>query len=63
VHFALSTKCHGFSPEVCLINRYVPGARMSLHQDKDENDFGAPIVSVSHLSVYAADPANREDEQ
>lgn len=37
----------GFSPEVCLINRYVPGARMSLHQDKDELDFAAPIVSVS----------------
>ena len=36
-----------FSPEVCLINRYAPGARMSLHQDKDEQDFGAPIVSVS----------------
>ena len=37
----------GFLPEVCLINRYVPGARMSLHQDRDEHDFGAPIVSVS----------------
>jgi alkylated DNA repair protein (DNA oxidative demethylase) len=37
----------GFSPDVCLINRYVPGARMSLHQDKDELDFAAPIVSVS----------------
>jgi alkylated DNA repair protein (DNA oxidative demethylase) len=37
----------GFAPEVCLINRYVPGARMSLHQDKDELDFAAPIVSVS----------------
>jgi alkylated DNA repair protein (DNA oxidative demethylase) len=37
----------GFSPEVCLINRYAPGARMSLHQDKDELDFSAPIVSVS----------------
>jgi DNA oxidative demethylase len=36
-----------FSPDVCLINRYVPGARMSLHQDKDELDFSAPIVSVS----------------
>jgi alkylated DNA repair protein (DNA oxidative demethylase) len=36
-----------FSPDVCLINRYVPGARMSLHQDRDELDFGAPIVSVS----------------
>jgi DNA oxidative demethylase len=37
----------GFAPEGCLINRYVPGARMSLHQDRDEHDFGAPIVSVS----------------
>lgn len=37
----------GFVPDACLINRYQPGARMSLHQDKDENDFGAPIVSVS----------------
>ena len=37
----------GFAPDACLINRYEPGARMSLHQDKDENDFGAPIVSVS----------------
>lgn len=37
----------GFSPDACLINRYVPGARMSLHQDKDERDFAAPIVSVS----------------
>jgi DNA oxidative demethylase len=37
----------GFTPDVCLINRYVPGAKMSLHQDKDEFDFGAPIVSVS----------------
>ena len=37
----------GFAPDVCLINRYVPGAKMLLHQDKDELDFGAPIVSVS----------------
>jgi len=37
----------GFSPDACLINRYQPGAKMSLHQDKDEDDFGAPIVSVS----------------
>jgi alkylated DNA repair protein (DNA oxidative demethylase) len=36
-----------FAPEACLINRYQPGAKMSLHQDKDELDFGAPIVSVS----------------
>jgi alkylated DNA repair protein (DNA oxidative demethylase) len=37
----------GFSPDACLINRYQPGARMSLHQDRDEQDFDAPIVSVS----------------
>jgi alkylated DNA repair protein (DNA oxidative demethylase) len=37
----------GFLPQVCLVNRYAPGARMSLHQDKDELDFEAPIVSVS----------------
>jgi DNA oxidative demethylase len=36
-----------FSPDACLINRYQPGARMSLHQDRNEHDFGAPIVSVS----------------
>ncbi|WP_413988652.1 DNA oxidative demethylase AlkB [Labrys okinawensis] len=37
----------GFAPDACLINRYEPGAKMSLHQDKDEKDFGQPIVSVS----------------
>lgn len=37
----------GFAPDACLINRYVPGARMSLHQDRDEQDFSQPIVSVS----------------
>jgi DNA oxidative demethylase len=37
----------GFTPEACLINRYVPGAKLSLHQDKDELDYGAPIVSIS----------------
>ncbi|MFA7943892.1 DNA oxidative demethylase AlkB [Pseudomonas brenneri] len=37
----------GFAPDACLINRYVPGARMSLHQDKNERDFSAPVVSVS----------------
>jgi len=36
-----------FAPDVCLINRYEPGAKLSLHQDKDERDFSAPIVSVS----------------
>jgi alkylated DNA repair protein (DNA oxidative demethylase) len=36
-----------FAPDACLINRYEPGAKLSLHQDKDEHDFGQPIVSVS----------------
>jgi alkylated DNA repair protein (DNA oxidative demethylase) len=37
----------GFSPDACLINRYMPGARLALHQDKDERDLDAAIVSVS----------------
>lgn len=37
----------GFVPDACLINRYLPGTRLSLHQDKNERDFAAPIVSVS----------------
>ncbi len=36
-----------FLPDACLINRYEPGAKLSLHQDKNERDFDAPIVSVS----------------
>ncbi|MDD5277060.1 MAG: DNA oxidative demethylase AlkB [Methylovulum sp.] len=36
-----------FLPDACLINCYVPGAKLSLHQDKDERDASAPIVSVS----------------
>lgn len=37
----------GFVPDSCLVNRYAPGSRMSLHQDRNERDFDAPIVSVS----------------
>ena len=37
----------GFEPDACLVNRYEPGARLTLHQDRNEIDFGAPIVSVS----------------
>jgi len=44
---AAESSFDGFAPDACLVNRYQPGARMSLHQDKDELDFGAPIVSVS----------------
>ncbi|MDA7416313.1 DNA oxidative demethylase AlkB [Xenophilus arseniciresistens] len=37
----------GFAPDACLVNRYAPGARLSLHQDRDERRLGQPIVSVS----------------
>jgi DNA oxidative demethylase len=37
----------GFTPDACLVNRYEPRARLSLHQDKNERDFSAPIVSVT----------------
>ena len=37
----------GFAADACLINQYEPGSRMSLHQDKNEQDYSAPIVSVS----------------
>lgn len=37
----------GFQPDACLINRYQPRAKMGLHQDKDEQDFSQPVVSVS----------------
>ena len=36
-----------FMPDACLVNRYAPGARLSMHQDRDEKDLRAPIVSVS----------------
>ncbi len=38
---------HAFVADSCLINRYLPGTRLALHQDRDEHDFHAPIVSVS----------------
>jgi DNA oxidative demethylase len=37
----------GFIPDACLLNRYEPGARLSLHQDRNERDFAMPIVSLS----------------
>lgn len=37
----------GFVPDACLINRYEPGTRLTLHQDRNERDFSQPIVSVS----------------
>lgn len=44
---AASAGFDNFEPDACLINRYAPGARLSLHQDKNERDFSQPIVSVS----------------
>jgi alkylated DNA repair protein (DNA oxidative demethylase) len=38
---------YSFDPDACLINRYEPGTRLSLHQDRNERDFDAPIVSFS----------------
>jgi alkylated DNA repair protein (DNA oxidative demethylase) len=37
----------GFEPDACLMNRYEPGTKLSLHRDEDERDMTAPIVSVS----------------
>lgn len=37
----------GFAPDACLVNRYGPGARLTMHQDRDERQLGQPIVSVS----------------
>jgi DNA oxidative demethylase len=37
----------GFIPDACLINRYLPGTKLTLHQDRDERDYSHPIVSVS----------------
>ncbi|MDH0630886.1 DNA oxidative demethylase AlkB [Pseudomonas mosselii] len=37
----------GFIPDACLVNHYLPGTRLSLHQDRDEQDYGQPIVSIS----------------
>lgn len=44
---ALEAGYANYDPDACLINRYTLGAKMSLHQDKDEKDFTAPIVSIS----------------
>lgn len=53
-----------FCPDVCLINEYAIGAKMSLHQDRDEQDFAAPIVSVSLglSAVFLFGGLNRSDK-
>ena len=47
LHCAEEAGYPDFQPDACLINRYAPGAKLSLHQDKDEKALQAPIVSVS----------------
>jgi alkylated DNA repair protein (DNA oxidative demethylase) len=44
---ALESGFDNFSPDACLVNRYEPKSKLSLHQDRNEKDFSAPIVSVS----------------
>jgi len=53
-----------FRPDACLINRYEPGSRLSLHQDKDEQDHTAPVVSVSLglPAVFLFGGPRREDK-
>ena len=53
-----------FHPDACLINRYEPGAKLTLHQDKDELDLNAPIVSVSLglPAVFLFGGLNRSDK-
>jgi len=55
----------GFAPDACLVNRYEPGARLTLHQDKNERDYDAPIVSVSLgiPAVFLFGGKNRSDRQ
>ena len=53
----------GFEPDACLVNRYEPGTRLSLHQDRNERDFSKPIVSVSLglPAVFLFGGARRQD--
>jgi alkylated DNA repair protein (DNA oxidative demethylase) len=50
-------------PQACLVNFYRPGARMGLHQDRDEEDFDAPVVSLSlgDTAVFRIGGTNRQD--
>ena len=52
-----------FEPDACLINQYTPGAKLSLHQDKDEQDLREPIVSLSLglPAVFLFGTASRAD--
>jgi len=61
---AMEAGFEGYVPDACLINRYDPGAKLSLHQDKNERDYDAPIVSVSLglPAVFLFGGLNRADK-
>lgn len=50
-------------PEACLVNYYAPGSRMGLHQDADEDDFDAPVVSISlgDIGLFRLGGSTRKD--
>ena len=52
-----------FPPEACLVNYYSGDAKMGLHQDKDEEDFAAPVLSVSlgDTGVFRVGGRSRKD--
>ncbi|TSJ64224.1 alpha-ketoglutarate-dependent dioxygenase AlkB [Starkeya sp. 3C] len=52
-----------WAPEACLINWYAPGARMGLHQDRDEEEFGAPVLSLSlgDTALFRVGGTSRKD--
>lgn len=54
---------HAKPPQACLINFYADDARMGLHQDKDETDFSAPVVSLSlgNTCLFRVGGLNRKD--
>lgn len=60
---ARETGYDNFAPDTCLINRYMPDARMALHQDKDERDMQWPIVSISLglTAIFQFGGAARQD--
>ena len=51
------------APEACLVNYYAPGARMGLHQDRDEANLAAPVLSLSlgDTAVFRYGGAARRD--
>ncbi len=57
------TAAYPFPPEACLVNYYAGDAKMGLHQDKDEEDFAAPVLSVSlgDTGIFRVGGRSRKD--